>query len=148
MRELKERLLAQCIAQQESVIQQLEKEIQEAQQQANDYGQPKDRYDAYRNKLMRQIELYAGQLDKAKVVLNTLHQLPVEKDFTVVEYGALIRTNRQNLFLSAGLGKIELEGEDYFAISATVPIAIALSGKKKGDKVTFNNNSFEILEIS
>ena len=54
--EIKARLLAKCINQQSEVIRQLQQEIDEAQKQANDYGQPKDRYDAFRTKLMRQIE--------------------------------------------------------------------------------------------
>ena len=69
---IKEVLLNKCVEQQQKVIDQLQKEIEEAQNQANDYGQPKDRYDAYRTKLMRQIELFAKQLDKANAVMNTL----------------------------------------------------------------------------
>ena len=82
---------------------QLEQEITDAQKQANEYGQPKDRYDAYRTKLMRQIELYARQLDKAKIVLDTLHKIPIEREIKTVEFGALVITNKQNLFISAGV---------------------------------------------
>jgi len=147
LKEIKEKLTEKCIVQQTEVIRQLELEIAEAQKMANDYGQPKDRYDAFRTKLMRQIEMYAGQLDKAKMVLNTLQILPSNKDLTKVEFGALVITNKQKLFISAGLGKIELEGETYFAISPQVPIFNALKDKKAGDKVEFNGNSIEISEI-
>ena len=80
MKITKERLLQKCIDQQQEVIRQLQQEIDEAQKQANDYGQPKDRYDAFRTKLMRQIELYAKQLDKAKIVSNTLHKIPLDRE--------------------------------------------------------------------
>ena len=79
LQEVKEKLLFKCIDQQSEVIRQLQQEIDEAQKQANEYGQPKDRYDAFRTKLMRQIELYAKQLDKAKIVINTLQKINVEK---------------------------------------------------------------------
>lgn len=144
---IKEKLTAKCIEQQTEVIRQLEQEIADAQKMANDYGQPKDRYDAFRTKLMRQIEMFAGQLDKAKMVLNTLQILPLNKELSKVEFGALVITNKQRLFVSAGLGKIELDGDTYFAISPQVPVFNALKDKKAGDKIDFNGNSIEILEV-
>ncbi len=138
MKEVKEGLLEKCINQQLIVIKQFEKEITEAQKQANDYGQPKDRYDAFRTKLMRQIELYAKQLDNAKIVLNTLQMIDIEKRISQVEFGALVITNKQRIFVSAGLGKIEFDSNMYFAISPNVPIYNALKGKNVGDEIVFN----------
>jgi hypothetical protein len=147
MIELKERLLQKCIEQQQKVISQLQHEIEDAQEQANDYGQPKDRYDAFRTKLMRQIELYAKQLDQAKIVINTLHKIPLEKEINTVEFGAVVITNKQNLFISAGLGKVILDETEFYAVSPQVPIFNALMGKQKGDKLVFNGVSFLIKEI-
>lgn len=147
MIDLKEKLLKKCIEQQQKVIRQLEQEINEAQKQANDYGQPKDRYDAFRTKLMRQIELFAKQLDKAKIVFNTLHKIPLEKEINTVEFGAIVITNNQNLFISAGLGKIEIDGKEFYAVSAQVPIFEALRGKQKGEEVVFNGTSLLIKEV-
>jgi transcription elongation GreA/GreB family factor len=147
MKDFKKRLTEKCIEHQQEVIKQLQREIEDAQQQANEYGQPKDRYDAYRTKLMRQIELYAKQLDKAKIVFDTLHKIPLEKKMNSVEFGAIVTTNKQNLFISAGLGKISLDGKEYYAISPQVPVFKALSGKQKGDTVTFNRNNFKIKDV-
>jgi transcription elongation GreA/GreB family factor len=147
MKELKKRILNKCIEQQQQVIRQLEQEINEAQKQANDYGQPKDRYDAFRTKLMRQIELYAKQLDKAKIVFDTLHKIPFEKEINTVEFGAIVITNKQNLFISAGLGKIEIDGKEFYAVSAQVPIFQALRGKQKGDELVFNGTNLLIKEV-
>lgn len=147
MEDFKKKLLNVCIEQQQEVIRQLEQEINEAQRNANDYGQPKDRYDAFRTKLMRQIELYAKQLDKAKIVLNTLHKIPIDKKFTSVEFGAIVITNKQRLFVSAGLGKIKIEGKAFYAISAQVPIFQALRGKQKGEEVGFNGNKLIIKDV-
>lgn len=147
MKNVKERLLKTCIKQQLEIIDQLHNEIVEAQKQANDYGQPKDRYDAYRTKLMRQIELYAKQLDKAKMVYNTLQKIDLTKETTSVEFGSVVITNKQKIFVSAGLGKIKLDNEIYFAISPAVPIYNALAGKTKGDIVNFNGLSITIYEV-
>ena len=147
LQNIKAKLLTKCIEQQTEVIKQLQQEITDAQNQANDYGQPKDRYDAFRTKLMRQIELYAGQLDKANIVINTLQKIDSEKETTVVEFGALIITNKQKLFVSAGLGKVDIDEGVYYAISPHVPIFNVLKGKKVGDEVFFNGMKIMINEI-
>mgnify|MGYP006865009068 CR=1 FL=1 len=146
-KELKTKLLAKCIDQQTRVISQLQQEISEAQKMANDYGQPKDRYDAFRTKLMRQIELYAKQLDKANIVINTLQRIDLEEEFLAVDFGALVITNKQRIFISAGLGKVDLDGVVYYAVSPLVPIFVALKGKKKGDEVVFNKTKIIVEEV-
>lgn len=147
MKSLKQRLVEKCIAEQSKVVANLKKEIDDAQQQSNDYGQPRDRYDAYKNKLMRQIEMFSKQLLMAKKVIDTLHIIPLDKKNEKVEFGAIVTTNKQKLFVSAGLGKIELDGEEYFAISPNVPIYHALKGKTSGESAKFNNTIFSVLHI-
>jgi len=147
MKDVKDKLLKKCIEQQTQVIIQLQNEIEEAQQQANDYGQPKDRYDAFRTKLMRQIELYAKQLDRAKLVINALQKIDPEKKLSKVEFGALVITNKQKIFVSAGLGKVDLDDETWFAISPNVPIYNSLKGKKVGDSISFNGMAIVIESI-
>lgn len=147
MNHLKKNLLNICIGQQQEVVRQLQEEISEAQKQANDYGQPKDRYDAFRTKLMRQIELYAKQLDKAKMLISALHKIPLGREISSVEFGAIVVTNKQKLFVSAGLGKIEFEGEEFYAISPQVPIFHALKGKQKGEEISFNGIKFSIIDV-
>ncbi len=148
MKDVKVGLLNNCINQQMLVIEQLQNEINEAQKQANDYGQPKDRYDAFRTKLMRQIELFANQLDKAKVVINTLGKIDADKKLSVVEFGSLVVTNKQNIFVSAGLGKVDYNGTIYFAVSPNVPIFNALKGKQAGDEIVFNGMKITIESVS
>lgn len=146
-KELKEKLLNKCIEQQSEVIRQLNQEINDAQKMANDYGQPKDRYDAFRTKLMHQIQLYAQQMDKANIVLTTLQKIPLNKELEKVEFGAVVITNKQNIFVAAGLGKIELDGEIFYAVSPQVPVFNALKGKREGDEAVFNGIKLIIKEV-
>lgn len=146
-KELKEKLLNKCIEQQSEVIRQLNQEINDAQKMANDYGQPKDRYDAFRTKLMHQIQLYARQMDKANIVLTTLQKIPLNKELEKVEFGAVVITNKQNIFVAAGLGKIELDGEIFYAVSPQVPVFNALKGKREGDEAIFNGIKLIIKEV-
>lgn len=144
---LKKELLGACLTIEKEHIAQLKHEIDEAQRLSNEYGAPKDRYDPYRTKLMRQRDLFAKQLDKAEQLVNALQKVPVEKEFKQVNFGAVVITNRQKLFVSAAIGKVELHGESYYAISTLVPVYKAMEGKKAGETFRVNSNVFTIREI-
>ena len=145
--ELKASLLQKCIDQQLQSINDLQQQMDDAQQQANDYGQPKDRYDAFKTKMLRQKDMFAQQQAKGKIVLSTLKQIPLEQTYSEVVFGAVVITNKQKLFVAAGMGKIEVDGEVYFAISPQVPIFNALKGLKVGDSTVFNGIKIEVKEV-
>ena len=147
-KELKNHLLVYCIKHQENAIKQLQDAIDDAQKTANDYGAPKDRYDAFRTKLMRQRDMFAQQQAKANAVLNALLKIKPEEKLNKVDFGALVITDKQNLFISAGIGKIEFDGNTWYAISPAVPIYKVLKGKTAGEEIVFNGNKIKILEVS
>ena len=144
---MKEKLLAYCIKHEEAAIRQLQDAIDDAQKQSNDYGAPKDRYDAFRTKMMRQRDMFAQQQAKANTVLNTLLKIPTDTKYEKVEFGAVVITNKQKLFISAGIGKIEMDEDQFYAISPVVPIYKALEGKTEGEEVFFNGMKIIIEEI-
>jgi transcription elongation GreA/GreB family factor len=144
---LKKELWKACVARQKEHMAQLKHEINEAQRLANEYGAPKDRYDPYRTKLMRQRDLFAKQLDKASQLLTALQKVPIEKEMDRVGFGALVITDKQKLFVSAAIGKVDFRGESFFAISTLVPVYKAMEGKKAGEQFQVNGNRFTIKEI-
>lgn len=145
--ELKQKLLQKCREQLEGMARDFQQEIDEAQQSANEYGAPKDRYDAYRTQLLRKRDMFAQQLAKLNTQLDVLDRIDPERESAVVEFGALVVTDNQKMFISTGLGKIDCDGCNYYAISAAVPVFKAMEGKKVGDEFTFNGKKSTILEI-
>jgi hypothetical protein len=145
--DIKQKLLTKCRALTMETIGNLEAEINEAQKAANDYGMPKDRYDSFRAQLLRKRDMFSQQLLKAKEQLTLLDRIDIAKKLSRVEFGALVISENQNLFVSIGLGKIELDGDIYFAISPAVPIYKAMGGKKKGEEFEFNGRKNKILEV-
>lgn len=145
--ELKQNLVVECKKLQQKVIDNLKYEITDIQQSANEYGQPKDRYDSYRMQLLRKKDMYSQQLSKAQNEIYALEKIDLEKECLVAEYGAVIITDDQKYFISIGLGKIFFNEETYFAVSALVPIAKALAGKRKDDFIEFNSKKIKIIEI-
>ena len=94
-----------------------------------------------------QNNLFAQQLSQANTLLVTLQKIPLDKEISTVEFGAIVITNKQKIFVSVGLGKIMLDGEAYYAISPKVPFFQAMRGKKAGDTFTFNSQVFEIKDV-
>ena len=128
-------------------INNLQMVMEESQKAANDYGAPRDRYDSFRTQLLRKRDMYAKQLQMAMDQLSLLDRISLEIPNNQVEFGALVFTNKQNLFVSIGLGKIEFQDSVFYAISPNVPIFQAIESKRVGDEVPFNGSNIKILDV-
>lgn len=145
--EKKENFIAACIKHQEDVAKNAQLLMEEAQQAANDYGAPKDRYDSFRTKQMRTGDMYANQLDNALQNVRTLQMIDAQKKCNRVEFGSIVTTDKQIMFVSVSLGKMECAGEEFYAISVNVPIYSAMKDKKKGDFFVYNGIKQQIISI-
>ncbi len=145
--EIKNRLIEECRHKLLETITSLEATMADAQQQANDYGPPKDRYDSFRAQLMRRRDMMAQQMSKEMQELKVLDQIDLKKEYTAVTFGAIILTDDQNYFISVGLGKIEIDNVIFFTISPMVPICQAMKGRKKGESFAFRDKKIEIRDI-
>lgn len=145
--EQKRKILQACLDQQELAGNNLKAVMEEASDGAEDYGMPKDMYDSYRNQLMGKRDMYAQQLQKIKDQVNILQRIDINKEYNAVRFGAVVITESQNLFISAGIGKVKVNGDEYFAISALVPFYGAIDNKKAGDEYEFRGKKEKILEV-
>jgi hypothetical protein len=122
--------------------------IKDAELSANEYGQPKDRYDSYRAQLSTKREMLTQQLMKVQEEIALLDRIDLTRKCEVAGFGAIVITPMQKVFISIGIGKIKMpNGSDLYAISAVVPFAIAIRGHKQGDFFEFNGRKIEILEL-
>lgn len=147
MHDLKKALIEKCKSIQQESIKNLKVTVDDAQKSANDYGAPKDRYDSYRTQLLRKRDMFAQQLQKANEQLDALNKIDAERIFEKVEFGTLVITDKQKLFISIGLGKVEIESHEIYAISPLVPIYEAMEGKKEGEYFNFRGTESMIKEI-
>lgn len=144
---LKAHLLEECKKMQQKVLDNIRSTMNEAQQSANEYGHPKDRYDAYRMQLLRRKDMYGQMLVKALDEYSALEKIDPTHEKVKVEFGAVVFTSEQRLFVSIGLGKIIFDQTSYYAISVNVPLCKALAGKKKNEVADFNGKGIKILDI-
>ena len=104
-------------------------------------------FDSSRSELLRERDIYAEQLQKAVDDIHILKKVSFDGLEDKVEFGAVVITNRQKMFIALGLGKVEVDDDTYFVISKDVPIYKAMEGLKKGDSFEFNNMKFEIEDV-
>ena len=148
MNNIKQLLLIECKKILQSTLENVQSEMNEAQLQANEYGAPKDRYDAFRTQMMRKRDMFAQQTQKTIDDIAVLDRISSDSKIDKVSFGAVVKTSGQNIFVSVGLGKIILDDVVYYAISPAVPIFKVMQGLKKGDKYSFQGKDFEILDIA
>jgi hypothetical protein len=144
---LKTKIIESCKQHHLETIKNLTREMDEHQQMANDYGAPRDRYDAFRSQMLRRRDIFAEQLQKANQEITALEMIKPEEIKKTVEFGAVVITNQQKLFVAISLGKVVVDKETYFAISPNVPLFQALKGLNPGDKAVFNNNTIQIMDV-
>lgn len=121
--------------------------VREAQQMANEYGPPKDRYDGFRMQLLRKRDIMAEKQQQALNDLELIKKISRERDNPAISLGAMVITENQKLFIATGVGKIEVDGEKWHVISPSAPIAKLLSGRKKGDIFEMNGQKTRIIEV-
>lgn len=145
--DLKKKILEACKNHQKKIIDNLKLAMKEAQQSANEYGPPKDRYDSFRMQLLRKKDMFGQQLEKALNEMYALEKINIISEIPEAGFGSVIITDQQKIFISIGIGKLEVDGDSYLAISLMVPLSQALSGKRKNDVIEFNGNKIKIIDV-
>jgi hypothetical protein len=144
---IKEKLLERCIKIKEESEANILAAMEDAQQSANEYGPPKDRYDSFRAQLMRKRDMLAQQLSVVQEELRHLRQINPGVISTKVEAGAMVVLNSQILFVLVGIGKVEIENTSVYVVSPVVPLVMAMKDKKPGDTFNFRGTVMKIIEI-
>jgi hypothetical protein len=123
--------------------------IDQAQQAANqeEKSSAGDKYETGRAMGHLQKDMYGRALAESIKELATLHAVKTDALYTVPGPGAFVRAEGMAIFIAAGLGKQQWEGQTIFFLSPIAPLARALHDKKPGDSVVFNGAAILILEI-
>ncbi|MCC9167482.1 GreA/GreB family elongation factor [Pontibacter harenae] len=119
-----------------------------AQESANEHqGAMEDKFESFREACQIQRDMFAKQLDELISTMGLLRRVNATKVNTEVSLGAVVFTELQNYFIGVSLGKIEIEGDEFFAISGMSPIYKAMAGKSAGDSFVFRDKEYKILQV-
>ncbi len=146
--DLKSKILKACKRVQSQIIENLNIEISDAKRMSSDIICPVERDDGgYQAQLLAKIDMLGKQLRKATELYDVLLKVQPEKRMDTVGFGAVVITVSQKLFISAAIGKVEVNGDTYYAISPNVPVYKAMNGKRANDEFVFNGKRIKILEV-
>jgi hypothetical protein len=145
--ELKDKLKLECQRIQKKTVDSSKSAMDEAQHALNDYGPNKDRYDSFRDQLISRRDMFSLQYSKAITEYSVMEKINPRIINKVAEFGSVIVTDSCRFFISISAGKIEVDGQLFYAISPAVPLFKVMEGKKKGDTFEFNGKKQVIKEL-
>lgn len=106
-----------------------------------------DKHEVGRAMMQLEQEKLGIQLAQANAILESLYKVNLSNKHVEVRFGSLIETNKGHFFLAAAVGKLTINDQMVFVISMASPIGEAMLGKTLGESFSFNNNSFDIINI-
>ncbi|MCP4439192.1 MAG: GreA/GreB family elongation factor [Aureispira sp.] len=148
-KDFKQALYTVCKEQLQEKVTALQNAMEDIQNSANNETKSSagDKYETGRAMMHLEKNKLAGQLAEVIKQQQALGQVVVNKTCTEVEFGALVKTNKNLLFIATSLGKLMLEKQSCFVISPNAPLGQALMGAKEGDSIPFRNQQFKIVSI-
>jgi hypothetical protein len=146
---IKEHLTDQCRAQLQARIATLQRSVETIQAARNNETKSSagDKYETGRAMMQMEEDKVMAQLDQAQFQLQQLRQIPAYSG-TTISSGSLVRTQKGCYFLSVSMGKAIVDGTVFYCISTQAPLAQQMLGKSKGDRIAFNGQEDEILEVT
>jgi hypothetical protein len=145
--ELKNKLKLECQKVQKRTVDSSKAALDEVQHALNEYGPNKDRYDSFRDQLISRRDMFTLQYSKAVTEYSVMDKVNPKTINKVAEFGSVIVTDSCRFYISISAGKIEVDGQLYYAISPAVPLFKVMEGKKKGDVFEFNGKKQIIQEL-
>ncbi len=149
MKKIKEELFNQCKQYVEDCINTAELAIQDARESANDDTKSSagDKFETGREMMQQEIDRNRKQLEEAKKMKIALEQIETYQASEIVHSGSLVITNFGKFYMSISRGQIQVDGDNYFAISGVSPIGLKLIRQKVGYTFDFNGKTFKIEAI-
>jgi hypothetical protein len=144
---IKQHIFEQCKAIQHIKLHNIEIAMKEAQANANEYSQGADLFDSNKMQMIAKRDMYASQLEVEMKQLETLNKLDLSVKHVVVEFGSVVITNFQKVFIAIGLGKVMVENDEFYSISPKVPFYQSMAGLKAGDHFEFRGKTIQILDV-
>lgn len=106
-----------------------------------------DKYETGRAMMQLERDQHARSMTEGLKLKQALDRLDPTLMHEQVRPGSLVKTTAGTYYIAVSLGKMELEGESYMAISPVTPLATNLMGLTVGEKAEFNKQAIEILTI-
>ncbi len=111
-------------------------------------GSAGDKHETALSMMHLEQEKLSNKLKEAIALKEIIEKTDVSKTNTTIALGSYVKVNSLQLFISAALPKITIEGVTILSVSPQSPLGSQLIGKKQFDSVEVNGNSFTVHQIT
>lgn len=106
-----------------------------------------DKHETTRAMAHIELDKKQQQLELNSRLKTVLLSIDLPKKFATVDVGSYVITSNGDFFISIPLGSIKTDSGNFYAISLASPIGQKLKGKRVGDAIEINGNSFTVEHI-
>jgi hypothetical protein len=106
-----------------------------------------DKYETGREMANAERDRNAAHMQQAQQLQGELLRISPDAACDTVRPGALVHTSMGWFYFGISAGKLEVDGQEYFAVSAAAPVALALKGLRAGEEATFNGKTVRVLAV-
>lgn len=103
--------------------------------------------DSGNSKLLDDLEKNMNYLNDANKMREQLKLMRPNLVSDSVVLGSLVKTDSITFFIALSMGKVEVEGSEYYIISLASPLGQLLKNRKKDDEFQFNEKRYIIQEV-
>ena len=141
---------AACVEKQQAKLDELQNAINKVQESivGEENSTAGNKFETARAMGQEELDRLNLTMNNAIKEMNILRQIDPNKPCGYVQLGALVSTDKKTMYLSVGIGKIEIGKETLFAISTSSLIGQQLMGLEKGGTVSFAGKKETIKNIS
>ncbi|MES2760683.1 MAG: 3-oxoacyl-ACP synthase [Bacteroidota bacterium] len=145
----KQQLIQACKDHFKSKITSLNTIINEVTESSN--GESKssagDKHETSKAMMQLEIEKLGNQLKEAEEQLAEFEKINFNKSPQSIEQGSLVQTDKGYFFIAGSVGKLTVNDQIVFVISNRSPLAVAFSGKQKGESISFNDVLYSVVSV-
>lgn len=110
-------------------------------------GSAGDKHETALSMMHLEQEKLTNKLKETIFLKEILEKIDDSKNSATIVLGSYVKVNSMQLFISAALPKISIEDVTVLSVSPQSPLGSQLMGKKQGDIVVVNENSFTIHQV-
>ena len=110
-------------------------------------GSAGDKHETALSMMHLEQEKLTNKLKETIFLKEILEKIDDSKNSATIALGSYVTVNSMQLFISAALPKISIEDVTVLSVSPQSPLGSQLMGKKQGDIVVVNENSFTIHQV-
>lgn len=146
---MKEKIYSFCKSLIDTKIAELQLALNAATEAANNETKSSvgDKHETARAMMQLEQEKITKQLNEALDQRTELDKIDISTSSSVIKKGSLVKTDKGFIFLSIGLGKLNIENETVIAVSPLSPLGAIILGLKENDTAKLNSASYLIESI-